>query len=1598
MFKFGNLSGQRFVESQHTDPHRRQTVLHVRSDKGELNFPVAAVSANDGSMTIEGAVTTSRWYPSQINWSVNFPGDAGFATPVSVAVTGTSDFTIEFFCNFSQTSLVNSVVRRILSRTANLVTGIQISVANQSILCGDTNTVTGGIVLSNNQNLIGTVVAVNDNEWHHIVFRRQGTTLTSFVDGILRQTVTAVTNFSSTDAIYIGQDSSAGTTGNFNGFLSNLRIVVGSTLPYVGNSITVPTSPLTRVIGTELLMLKRPFINREESINVFAISASNRPKLAARPFGPFVETESGISVYAAGGFGGANAIVAPSSSKYFIGTQPFTIEMWVQKPSTTGLSSLQTHMFFLGCGLEIWHSGRYGYFDAGFTVKLAGVGGPYDTLMITTRDDTDINQWNHIVLTRDSSNIMSLFINGVRQSSQQNGGVFGTKTSNIKLGAPDQPPLIIADCRVTIGQSLYNPNLTTCIVPTGSNTLTSGGADPTKVVFVGPTVAEDNNIAVQGTDVERPYALSASSNPLSFKPALGSINPFTNYNNWSLYFDGAQSTYAISNNIDWAPASQSFYAELWVQFDAIGTEQTIISKGTLATNGMNWVIRSDGRLSVTLLSSTYANTTMPPLRPNIWYHLVLMRNVISGNQNIYFYVNGTRYQPDTAPGAVQNVFTNAALRFGRSNNSTSFLSGYISNVRWNLPAGPYTPPESWPVPTVAYPNALPTGARFLVLRSERPTDIIATTSTSWFDDVAPRHPNLVPFGPFDAAGSYNPSVNGNSWYTASTSTAITLAPLDLDGRGVAGLPLEKFSIEFWLWVPSTYAADGGIFSTYPSGILSGAYMRIYLDATPAPERLSVRFNGITINGNLNQGEWNHVAVARDTSAIRLWLNGVYTAAITDSTPVLIPAGRPLIGGDENFGVVSDVHISGLRMCRGFVANNNYLVQANFTKPTTALSLITETGRQSSLFLNLGNNGFYDATNRNNIQATENVGPRGFLSPYGRQFSYYFDGTGDTVTTGAPFILSNNIVNIEFWVRFENFNNGSTDQVLFSFQGTTANTPYMYVSGTDGLLRFRGTTSANDIFTALDAGFVDGVWYHIAVIKDINNVFRVYRNGVYIATGSYSTTFGEYKSIVIGSGLKGYITDFRVTYGNVYTATTSTLGQIAITPPVTSMTATQTVTDQFSAIVTTNPNPAGTAGRNSVSFDGAGDFLSNAESTAFSFGTDDFTVEYWVYTINEPAGFNMHAGAKVTSSGFAFGVTSGKMYMTTLTAAYASTGTSVAIKTWNHFAFVRSSGTVNYYLNGVLDYTVSAPTNITETGFSIGATRTGANPMTGYISNLRVVKGSAVYTTDFTPSTSPLTAIQDTSLLACQSTTIIDNSVNNLTLAANGQAQVISLHPLPEYGVIFLSLNSNSIVDSSYKNTTTTKAGNVSPRYFIPYSNQLVNILNDYPTRSIYFNGVSGLGHIRVPHRPFHTFRTGNFTIEFWMYLPASSAGASRGLISKGASTTGWEISMNASNQIVFTSGSTDAMTTTQAIATDQWTFVTLVREGLGSGLTKLYLNGVLAASGLVATDFNQTEHMLIGSNRDVTTQFIGWLDDIRITKFIRYTGNHAVPTRPLPYR
>jgi Concanavalin A-like lectin/glucanases superfamily len=220
--------------------------------------------------------------------------------------------------------------------------------------------------------------------------------------------------------------------------------------------------------------------------------------------------------------------------------------------------------------------------------------------------------------------------------------------------------------------------------------------------------------------------------------------------------------------------------------------------------------------------------------------------------------------------------------------------------------------------------------------------------------------------------------------------------------------------------------------------------------------------------------------------------------------------------------------------------------------------------------------------------------------------------------------------------------------------------------------------------------------------------------------------------------------------------------------------------------------SGKAITGSISFNGSSQYLSVPSSSVFAF-SGDFTVEGWIYLTAYPSGA---AAAYLTdfrngsSSNFVFGIYSQNTY--TYQGGTQLIGSStVTLNAWHHWAVVRSGSTVTTYLDGTSQGTISSSFSQTSTSTIIGARYTGTQEyFTGYISNLRIVNGVAVYTSNFTAPTGPLSIIQSSNQNGSPSTAI--NLITSTSLMLNTVN------------------NSDYLTDSSsYKNTVTAVASPTS---------------------------------------------------------------------------------------------------------------------------------------------------------------------------------------------
>ena len=194
---------------------------------------------------------------------------------------------------------------------------------------------------------------------------------------------------------------------------------------------------------------------------------------------------------------------------------------------------------------------------------------------------------------------------------------------------------------------------------------------------------------------------------------------------------------------------------------------------------------------------------------------------------------------------------------------------------------------------------------------------------------------------------------------------------------------------------------------------------------------------------------------------------------------------------------------------------------------------------------------------------------------------------------------------------------------------------------------------------------------------------------------------------------------------------------------------------------------------SVVFDGSGDYLTVPSSSDFEFGTGDFTVE--AFCKRTGGFFTIFDHLMGTGNFIIFSYNNGDMRV--YSQGFAVSGVNPGDNTWFHLAVVRESGTLMFFIDGVkASNTYTFNKDFDEAGVQIG--RSGSNEYSnGYVSSLRVVKGTAVYTSNFSVPTEPLTNILNTKLLCCQgSTTTAATVIPTGSITANGDPYVSTDHP------------------------------------------------------------------------------------------------------------------------------------------------------------------------------------------------------------------------------
>jgi len=395
-------------------------------------------------------------------------------------------------------------------------------------------------------------------------------------------------------------------------------------------------------------------------------------------------------------------------------------------------------------------------------------------------------------------------------------------------------------------------------------------------------------------------------------------------------------------------------------------------------------------------------------------------------------------------------------------------------------------------------------------------------------------------------------------------------------------------------------------------------------------------------------------------------------------------------------------------------------------------------------------------------------------------SFEFDGSGDSLSAASSndFGMGTGDFTVEAWVYPTTLNSSN---FIVCLSGSDS----VFGYDSDGTLNIQLPSSGAPSLTQLGPLITANKWNHFACVRESGNL-RGYINGVLAATVNSATTdMGSSGTATIGDHptlsreVTGYIQDVRI-----YKGTAKYDGDFVVPETNPDIVPDTPSGVAYDSVTETN--------NGSVSFDGDGDYLQVPNHADLRLGSDDFCVEAFVY-YSETSGNGTIAGlwnSGANRRSWLFQIESDNRRLRGFYSTDGSSSTAINATTgqmtrnaWHHVAYTRSGNDLRIFLDGV---EVGSATesgsffNNTNDDIGVGSAQGGAaaDPITGWISNVRVVKGSAIYTSDFIPPAAPLTNVTNTKLLCCQSNSSATTAavIPTGSITANGNAAEAFFNP------------------------------------------------------------------------------------------------------------------------------------------------------------------------------------------------------------------------------
>tara|TARA_B100001094_G_C18188488_1_gene805483 strand:+ start:153 stop:3407 length:3255 start_codon:yes stop_codon:yes gene_type:complete len=847
-------------------------------------------------------------------------------------------------------------------------------------------------------------------------------------------------------------------------------------------------------------------------------------------------------------------------------------------------------------------------------------------------------------------------------------------------------------------------------------------------------------------------------------------------------------------------------------------------------------------------------------------------------------------------------------------------------------------------------------------------------------------------------GTFSPySPSGYSWYLSGPGTHNGISTTDL-GIGSS----EPWTMEVWINHQST--TSGALFNFAAS--TSTLTFMLYLGLTSGTDvgfKLYAGSELINVSAEtIEKNRWYHVALTRQSdNYLRLYVDGVLKGTSSSTYANALGAATWISRWHDNNGHNYKGYLHDWRVVKG-----KAVYTGNFTPPSGPLTktggkypsttnIVNPTSSETKLLL-CNSPMFKDVETGLTITDINNDIEIIAYSPYrvaaaysasdhggSAEFIYTSQGSGSYIaiddTASGKLAQDSTWFNasgftLEGWFYFKDYTKTNTG--LWDNRSGGNNVGFTIALASSGAsLNFYCNGSTLNIGSS---PFKNKQWYHVAYTF-VGTVVKCYINGVLRGTGTSQNTasydyFGTAHSgnveNTLGSTqytprgqnyLDGFISDFRIKAGAVYTGD--------FTPPTSPLTSTGSklhltftngkILDEGGRF---NLNVLGNTQSDtgiqkysipSILFDGSDDYITIPDNEMFNFGSNDFTIEGWIY----PAALGNYDTVVSQEGTWAIELLNSKL------AVWLSTGTSaswdilnaalisdtLSANQWVHFALTRNGSSIKGYIDGVEKYSATKTETIGNSSqdLKIGMYgTTTAHTWNGNISDLRISRNSRY----------PFVPVKET-------LTTSKSFQDGITVTASNTK--------------LLMAHIASLTDGSTSGHTITAAGNAAVSDFAPTGGM----------KSIYFDG-SGDKLTIGSHSDF-ALGTGNFTLEFWYYAP--SIGGNMVIMEQGSNQLRVVVPGGGGINVYHSGGNGPQYGTLTA---KRWYHVAVVRYGTGNDESSIFINGSRVHSTTTNGNIGAGA-ITFGMRTDGSDPFTGYISNLRIQNQAIYTKNFTPPAAAL---